>query len=87
MCQICDFIAESENSVVQSVSVDEVLAGRQSMPFTTRSTWRGQQQECANLRRVHAYLSQGTSPTSKMTKLTNVIRYLQKVKISADGLY
>ena len=56
------------------------------MPFTTRPTWRIQQQECADLCRVHAYLSQGTRPTIKMTKLTNVKRYLRKVKISADGL-
>ena len=42
--------------------------------------------ECPELRRVKAQLQQGTRPSKKDTRSTNVKRYLNKVTIANDGL-
>ena len=64
-CQICRFIDDLESSTVRNVSVQDVLDGQVSMPFTTRSAWLITQQECPDLRRTHAHLRQGTRPQKK----------------------
>ena len=56
------------------------------MPFTNRKAWLATQGECSELRRVKAQLQQGTRPSKKDTKSTNVKRYLNKVTIASDGL-
>ena len=84
--QVCQFVAESDTSVVCTVSVDSVLAGHHPMPFSSRATWKNLQMNCPDLRHVHAHLFQGTRPTNKMVKVTLVKRYLHKVTISKDGL-
>ena len=38
------------------------------------------------LRPVHAHLTQGTRPTRKQAKVTDVKKYLQNVRIGRDGL-
>ena len=85
-CQVCKFIDETVSSVVRSVSVQEILAGKCSMPFLSRPAWIASQRECPKLRRVHAHLQQGTRPSKKMTKLREVKRYLQVATVSRDGL-
>ena len=85
-CQICKFIAELEDSVVRSLSVSDVLQGSVKMPFTSRAAWQATQLECPHLRRTHSYLSQGTRPSKKATKIIDVKRYLKDVVIAADGL-
>ena len=85
-CQICLFISELEDSVIRSLSIQEVSEGHVSMPFTTRAAWRATQQECPDLRRAHAHLKQGTRPGKKATNIPDVKRYLQSVVISNDGL-
>ena len=85
-CQICKFIAELEDSVVRTTTVDAVLEGSVHMPFTSRAAWQATQQDCSNLRRTHAHLSQGTRPSKKETNLRDIKRYLKDVIIAADGL-
>ena len=85
-CQICKFVQDSDHSVVRAVSVDDVLAGREQVPFATRSSWKNLQMQCPDLRRVHAHLAAGTRPTAKKTKMTTVKRFLRNVKIARDGL-
>ena len=85
-CQICQFIKESEDSVVRGVTVQDVLGGSVRMPFTSRAAWAATQQECPDLRRVHSHLTQGTRPTKKMTNIPDVKRYLNVATIATDGL-
>ena len=85
-CQICKFVDEISDIPVRNVSVEDILSGRCSVPYANTSAWKNLQMECDDLRRVHAYLSSGTRPTSKKTKITTVKRYLQNVSIGKDGL-
>ena len=55
-CQICSFIALTEDSVVRTISVDDVITNMKHLPFTTRSAWLSVQSECPDLRRTHAHL-------------------------------
>ena len=85
-CQICSFVAMTEDSVVRPVAVDNILSGEQRLPFTSRSAWMVTQQECTDLRRTHAHLSQGTRPSKKATTIRDVKRYLNVATIAKDGL-
>ncbi|XP_071511850.1 uncharacterized protein [Diadema antillarum] len=67
-------------------TIDEVLSGRTRMPFTSRNAWARIQSECADLRRTHAHLKQGTRPSKKLTDIRDVKRYLQVATIASDGL-
>ena len=44
------------------------------------------QNECPDLRRVHAHLKQVTRPSKKLTNIKDVKRYLNVASISRDGL-
>ena len=85
-CQICHFVAESENATIYATTVSDVIDGITPMPFTNRTAWKKMQQDCPILRRVYAHLSQGTRPQKKNTKVKNVKRYLRYVTIGQDGL-
>ena len=85
-CQICKFIVETEDSVVRTVSVNDILNNTKSLPFTTRSAWIDIQAECPDLRRTHAHLKQGTRPSKKITNVKDVKRYLAVASIARDGL-
>ena len=85
-CQICKFVTECQDSVVYSLSAKDISEGHVSMPFTTRTAWHSTQQGCPDLRRTHAHLTQGTRPSKKMTKVTDVKRYLKCASIAKDGL-
>ena len=85
-CQVCQFIADTEDSVVRATSVQDVLDGTVRMPFTNRSAWLATQQDCPDLRRVHSHLVQGTRPSKKMTRIPDVKRYLRDVTVASDGL-
>ena len=84
-CQICKFIAELEDSVVRTTTVDAVLEGSVHMPFTSHAAWQATQLDCSDLRCTHAHLSQGTRPSKKETNLRDIKRYLKDVIIAADG--
>ncbi|CAB4037292.1 Hypothetical predicted protein, partial [Paramuricea clavata] len=51
-----------------------------------RATWGTIQAECPELRRTRARLLQGTSPSKKLTNVTDVKRYLLVATITKDGL-
>ena len=85
-CQVCKFVDEIEECVVRELSVKDVLEGGGRMPFASRVAWQSTQQECSDLRRVHAHLIQGTRPSKKATKVMDVKRYLRDVHIASDGL-
>jgi hypothetical protein len=85
-CQICSFISRTQESVVRSTSVQDVLAGSVRLPFTSRSAWLAVQAECADLRRTHTHLVQGTRPSRKTTNVRDVKRYLNVATVASDGL-
>ena len=85
-CQVCSFVSEAEDLAVRPISVHDVLSGKTSLPFTSRSAWLQSQLECPDLRRVHSHLKQGTRPSKKVTNIKDVKRYLNLVSISRDGL-
>ncbi|KAK3083239.1 hypothetical protein FSP39_017533 [Pinctada imbricata] len=85
-CQICNFIAQTEDAVVRSISVQDVINNKIALPYITRSAWFAIQSECPDLRRTHAHLKQGTRPSRKLTNLKDVKRYLSVARIARDGL-
>ncbi|XP_078384150.1 LOW QUALITY PROTEIN: uncharacterized protein LOC144666624 [Oculina patagonica] len=85
-CQVCKFITQAEESVVRHLSAQDVLSGQKNLPFTSRNTWLSIQSECADLRRTHAHLIQGTRPSKKLTNIKHVKGYLSVASISSDGL-
>ena len=82
-CQVCKFVAMSEDSTVLRVEMKEILCGTSPLPFTNRPAWVTIQAECPDLRRTHAHLRQGTRPSKK---LRDVKRYLNVAVIAGDGL-
>jgi hypothetical protein len=85
-CQICSFIHRTEESVIRQLSVTDIVSGKASLPYTSRSAWRSLQVECPDLRRVHAHLHQGTWPSKKHNNVLDVKRYLHMATLSSDGL-
>ena len=83
-CQVCKFVHELQTSVVRSVY--DVLNGTATMPFTNRTTWLATQQECPDMRRACAHLTQGTRPSKKATTIRDVKRYLNVLRVAHDGL-
>lgn len=75
-CQVCQFLQE-ESISVDSVTVSDILEGRQPAPFLSRNAWRESQTECEHLRRVYYYLKFGIRPNRKSREATDVKRYLQ----------
>lgn len=86
MSNLFVFIALTEDSVVRTISVDDVITNMKHLPFTTRSAWLSVQSECPDLRKTHAHLKQGTRPSKKLTNIKDVKRYLGVVSIAKDGL-
>ena len=85
-CQICSFIIQTEDSVVRSVEVKDVLNNLKSVSFTTPSAWIDIQSNCSDLRRTYANFKQGTRPSKKITNVKDVKRYLAVASIAKDGL-
>lgn len=85
-CQICAFISRIEESVVGSISVEDIVSGSARLPFTSRSAWLSTQAECPDLRRVRAHLKQGTRPSKKLTNIKDVKRYLTTSTLARDGV-
>jgi len=85
-CQICKFIENTAASVVNSVSVKDVLSGSVALPFLNKVAWRLAQHECADFRRTFAHLTQGTRPSRKSRNLKNLRRYLNVASVDDQGL-
>ena len=85
-CQVCQFIQESEQVSVHSVSVSDILSGKAVTPYSGNLvTWRQAQQDCPKLRRVYSHLQHGTRPTKKTTDLRSMKTYLRNAVIGRDG--
>ena len=64
-CQICEFVQDTSDSVVNAVTVSEVLDGSARIPFYNKSAWKSAQQNCPALRKTCTYLV-NDNPTSKL---------------------
>ena len=62
------------------------MKGTAKLPFLGRSAWFDAQTHCADIRRVHAHLRQGTHPSKKLSKIGDIKQYLYHVAIARDGL-
>ena len=85
-CQICKFVKEISETVVNVVTVKDILSGSAKMPFISHSAWCSAQRDDSSLRRTYAHLSQGTRPPRKARNLKEVRRYLRVATISTNGL-
>ena len=85
-CQICNFVHKMEDSIVRNVSIHDILTNKSNLPFTTRSAWRQIQNDCPDLRRVHAHLKQGTRTSKQLLNVWDIKRYLSSFSIAGDGL-
>ena len=66
--------------------VTEIFQGSIRLPFISRAAWLLTQRDCPDLRCTQAHLCQGTRPSSKVTDVGDVKRYLQVAQIARDGL-
>ena len=86
-CSICKFVAEAMDSIVQSLSVEDVIEGRSALPFRNRNTWKDVQEECDTLRKVLSFKSHGTVPSRKSKNMRLVRRYISAgVILAHDGV-
>ncbi len=85
-CAICKFVQETADSVVSTVSVTEVLSGNAQLPFLNRNAWKTAQQNCHDMRRAFAHLTQGTKPSRKARNLKHLRKYLNVATVDANGL-
>ena len=72
-CQVCKFAENIQKvgdraSYVRKLSAEEVLLGRQSMPFTTRKTWVSVQSQDPMHCQLRELIRTGQSPISKKTR-------------------
>ena len=49
ICSICKFVQTAIESVVHKITVEDVIEGRSSIPWTNRGTWREVQNDCSIL--------------------------------------
>ena len=68
------------------MSVQDILQGSQSMPFINHSVWKNAQQNCSDVRKAFAHLSQGSRPAKKRRNIKDLRTYLNIASISSDGL-
>ena len=86
-CQICEFVQDTTDSVVNAVTVSEVLDGSARIPFYNKSAWKSAQQNCPALRKTCTYLINGTRPSKKVKNINSVRRYLEVCSLdSTNGL-
>ena len=84
-CQISKFVQECVESVVQTVSVQDVVSGKVKMPFMNETAWLPAQRECLILKTVYAHLTQGTRPQKKFRNMRELKRYLQVASVNDRG--
>ena len=85
-CQICKFVEETQECVVQSLTVSDVMSGSAKMPFLNHSAWQSAHQDCPTLRRTYAHLIQGTHPSKETKNVKDLRRYLQVTTLNKRGL-
>ena len=77
------------SSVVNAVSITDVLSGAVSMPYLNATAWKSVQHDCQVLRRAYAHLTQGTRPTKKIKNVKddrNTASGTKMAGISVDKL-
>lgn len=82
-CAVCKFAAETMNSVVNAVSVEEVLEGKTSLPWINRRAWGEVQEQCSTLRKVKFFKRKGSTPRKKSKNLRKVRQYISAGTIVA----
>lgn len=85
-CQVCAFVQSSAESVVHSITAEDIVRGTAKLPFTNRLAWLDLQADCSDLRRTRAHLRQGTRPSKKLTDIRDVKQYLNVATVAKDGL-
>ena len=85
-CQICKFVSELSDSVVNQITVEDVLSGASRLPFLNKTAWLSAQHDSQVLRRVYAHLTQGTRPSKKAKNIRDVKRYLSICTLDSNGL-
>lgn len=87
-CQVCKFLQESADSVVQRIAIGDVINGTFPLPYTDTTTWTHIQQECIDCAKTIKYFTCGTRPGKKDVHMGDVKRYVNisgiTVKIKAD---
>ena len=78
-CQICKFVGECVASVVNAVSVSEVMEGKLRMPFLSPTSWRSAQQADLVCRTAFNHLLNGTRPSKKTNKNTREIKTILRL--------
>ena len=86
VCQVCAFTKQAQDSAVRHSSLQNILSGDERLPFISRTAWLTIQSECADLRRTHAHLQQGTRPSKNVSNVKDVKRYLNVATIAKYGL-
>ena len=86
-CQVCKFINQISESVVNEISISDIVEGKVQLPYTNRASWKETQAECPDLRKVYSHKKSGTIPNKKSKNLRTVRKYISSnVIISHDGL-
>ena len=67
------------NSVVRSVSIDDVLNGKLRMPFLSSSSWRSAQQSDSVCRTSFNHLLNGTRPSKKTNKDSREVKSILRI--------
>ena len=75
-CSICKFVAEAMDSIVQSLSVEDVIEGRSALPFRNCNTCKDVEEECDTIRKIFSFKSHGTVPSRKSKNMRLVRRYI-----------
>ena len=85
-CQVCNFVNNTQLSVIHSTNTAEIVAGKAHLPFKSRTAWLSLQSESPDLCRTHAHLRQGKRHWKKTTNIKDVKRYLYVTTIANDCL-
>ena len=85
-CEICKFVQDTAGSVVNAVTISDIIAGSAQLPFLNKNAWKAAQQNCPDMRRAFAHLTQGTKPSRKARHLKHVKKYLNVATVDENGL-
>ena len=85
-CQVCCFVDRLQQISVCDLNVRDILDHRSPMPYVSRQAWLQIQKDCDDISTTVAYLTNGTRPNKKLTKMRDTKRYLRQCTVSSDGL-
>ena len=86
-CQVCKFVQEASDEIVNEISISDIMSGKSHIPYTNRAAWKEVQSQCPDLRKVLDHLKKGTAPNKKSKNLRIVRKYISaNILVSPDGL-